>query len=463
MPTFRLPHPLVLLVGCALLAAALSYVLPAGQYDRQDDPATGRRVVVAGTYHHVPPSPVGPFQAFVAIPRGIIDAAAVVAFVFLVGGAFGVVDQTGALHDGIDYLVRRLGPRGLLAIPLVCLAFAAGGAFENMQEEIIALIPALLVLTRRLGFDAMTAAEVSVGSAAIGSAFSPINPFQVLIAQKVAHLPQLSGGTYRTVFLAVALALWITAVTRHAARSRSNPPTTPSTPTPTPSSLSTAPSTPSSTTKISPRAACILTLVLLTFAVFVYGVAALQWDFDQEAALFLVMGILAGLIGRLGITGTANAFIEGFRSMAFAALLIGFARAISVVMEEGRIIDTVVHGLSTPLTGLPVSLAALGMMAVQLLIHVPVPSVSGQAVLTLPVFVPLADLVHLQRQVAVLSYQYGAGLCELITPTNGALMAILAAAGVRYDQWIRSIVWPFAALLLLGALAIILAVATGLQ
>jgi uncharacterized ion transporter superfamily protein YfcC len=175
------------------------------------------------------------------------------------------------------------------------------------------------------------------------------------------------------------------------------------------------------------------------------------------------MGIIAGLIGGLGITGTANAFIEGFRSMAFAALLIGFARAISVVMEEGLIIDTVVHGLASPLTGLPVSLAALGMMAVQFAIHFPVPSVSGQAVLTLPVFVPLADLIHLQRQVAVLSYQYGAGLCELITPTNGALMAILAAAGVRYDQWIRAILWPFLALLLLGALAITLAVATGLQ
>lgn len=449
MPSFRLPQPLVLLVGCTLLAAALSYVLPAGQYDRQNDPATGRMTVVAGTYHNVPASPVGPFQAIVAIPRGIIDAAAVIAFVFLVGGAFAVVDQTGALRDGIDWLVRRLGRRGLLAVPIVCLAFAAGGAFENMQEEIIALIPALLVLNRRLGFDAVTAATMSVGSAAIGSAFSPINPFQVLIAQKVAHLPQLSGGAYRAVFLSIALLLWIAAAMRHAYRTRS--------------AVAETSDATSDTGRLSARGTAILGIVLATFAVFVFGVARLGWDFDQEAALFFAMGVIVGLVGGLGFGGTAEAFIEGFKSMAYAALLIGFARSISVVMEQGLIIDTVVHGLSAPLAGLPVAVAALGMMAVQAAIHFPVPSVSGQAVLTLPVLAPLGDLIHLQRQVVVLAYQYGAGLCEIVTPTNGAMMAILAAAGVRYDQWIRTILWPLLAVATLGAAAIVVAVAIGLR
>jgi uncharacterized ion transporter superfamily protein YfcC len=442
----KLPHPLTLLVGCTIIAAALTHVLPAGKFDMQDDPATGRKVAVAGSYHRVSAHPLTPFETVVAIPDGIIDAASVITFVFLVGGAFGVVDKTGALRDGIDWLVRRLGDRGIVAIPIVCLAFAAGGAFENMQEEIIAIVPALLVLTQRLGFDTLTVAEMSVGSAAVGSAFSPINPFQVLIGQKVAGIPQFSGVQFRTVFLALALILWIAGTMRHALRVRvATPP------------LDTA----AGAQTFGWRGRAVLGVVLGTFALFVWGVAKLHWDFDQEAALFFVMGVVVGIVGGLGVTGTADAFVEGFQSMAYAALLIGFARSISTVMEQGLIIDTVVNGLASALSGLPTVAAALGMMGAQAAIHVPVPSVSGQAVLTLPVFAPVADLLHMSRQVAVLAYQYGAGMCELMTPTNGALMAVLAAANVRYDVWVRGAGLMLALVTALGAFAVALAVAIG--
>ena len=437
----RLPNALTLLVICTLLAAALSYILPAGLYDRADDPATGRSVVVAGSYHHVAPQPLGPFDAFVAIPNGIIKAADVIGFVFLVGAAFSVIDKTGALRAGIHWLVQRLGDRGIWAIPVVCLAFATGGAFEHMQEEIIALIPPLLVLTGRLGFTATTAVSMSIGSAAIAAAFSPLDPFQVLIAQKVAHVPLLSGSGYRSVFLAVAIILWIGATMRYAHRTRTSV---------------TAADTETSAS-LRGRDIGVLVIIIAAFAMFGYGIAILKWDFPQEAALFFIMGIACGLVGGLGLEGTATAFGEGFASMAYAALLIGFARAISVAMEQGLIIDTVVHGLALPLAGLPTALAGVGMMLVQAAIHVPVPSVSGQAVLTLPVFAPLGDLIHVSRQVSVLAYQYGGGLCELVTPTNGALMAILAAAGVRYDQWMRAAGKPLLLLAALGALAIVLA------
>jgi uncharacterized ion transporter superfamily protein YfcC len=442
----KLPHPLTLLVACTIVAAAFTHILPAGQFDRHDDPATGRKVVTAGTYHRVDPHPVSAFETMVAIPDGIIDAVSVIAFVFLVGGAFGVVDKTGALRDGIDWLVRRLGDRGIVAIPIVCLAFAAGGAFENMQEEIIALVPALLVLTSRLGFDAVTAAQMSVGAAAVGSAFSPVNPFQVLIAQKVAGIPQLSAAGYRGIFLAIALLLWILGTMHHARRTRS---------TEVRSEIDVE------ARPFGARRGAVLAIVLLTFAMFVYGVAKLHWDFDQEAALFFAMGIVVGIVGGLGVTGTADAFVEGFQSMAYAALLIGFARSISTVMERGLIIDTVVNGLAMPLSSLPTTVAALGMMAAHAAIHVPVPSVSGQAVLTLPVFAPVADLLHMSRQVAVLAYQYGAGMCELVTPTNGALMAILAAAGVRYDLWLRAAGRMIAVVTAVGAAAVVTAVALG--
>lgn len=446
MPRITFPHPLVLLIACLLLAAAASWVVPSGQYDRREDPVTGRRVVVAGTYHAVPRAPVGPFQTMVAIPKGMGDAAAVIFLVFLVGGAFTVVDRTGALRWGVDWLVRHLRGSAALVIPIVTLAFATAGALEHLQEEIIALLPALLVLTRGFGMDAVTAVSISLGAAAVGAAFSPIDPFQVGIAQKIAGLPLLSAALYRLAFMVPALGIWIWGTLRHVARTRGA-----------------ADHTPAAGTTASRRQGIVLPLVVVTFAVFIYGVLKLGWDFEEMSALFFVMGAVAGLVAGLGLGGTIEAFLDGAASMTFAALVIGFARAIYVVLDQGRIIDTLVHGLFTPLGTLPVALSAEGMIGAHALVHVPVPSVSGQAVLTMPVLVPLSDLLGLSRQVTVLAYQYGAGLCELLTPTNGAMMAIIAAAGVRYDSWLKFAVPITLLLYALGAIAVAVAIAIHLQ
>ncbi len=445
----RFPHPLVLLVAGILLSAALTWFVPAGVYDRRDDPATGKPVVVPGTYHAVPRAPVGPFDAVVQIPKGLINAADVVFFVFLVGGAFTVVDKTGALRQAVDWLANRLQNRRTWVIPVVCVVFAAGGALENLQEEIIALVPVLLLLCRRLGFDPLTAAAMSIGAASVGSAFSPVNPFQAVIAQKLAELPQLSAAGYRMAFFVPALAVWTWGVHRHARRL--------------PATADNAAPVEDGQAVAGPSAAVVLALVAAGFTVFILGVTRWDWGFEQDAAVFFIMGVAAGIVGKLGVNGTAEAFVEGFGSMAFGALLIGFARAIYVVLDTGHVVDTLVAGLFAPLRGLPVSLAAVGMVAGQAVLHPMVPSVSGQAVLTLPILVPLADLLHLSRQVVVLAYQYGAGICELLIPTNGALMAILGAAKVRYSDWLR-FTWPlYVALVLLGLLAVLLGIAVGLR
>ena len=447
MARLSFPHPLTLLTACILAAALGSYLFPAGQYERRADPVTGREVVIAGTYHHVDSRPVGPFEALVAIPKGLAAAGSVIFLVFLVGGAFTVVDETGALRQAVGWLVGRLENRETLVIPIVSVAFATGGALENMSEEIIALVPVLLLVTRRLGFDALTAVAISIGAAGVGAAFSPINPFQVQIAQKLAGVPLLSGFAFRSCVLAIAVAGWIAGTWRHAIRTRVVPEETGE--------------ASSTTIVLDTRRAIVLLLVIATFVVFVYGVMELGWDFDQMSALFFAMGVAAGLIGGLGTAGTANAFVTGFGSMAYAAMIIGFARAIFVVLDQGRIIDTIVNALVTPLQSLPVTLSALGMLIVQAVIHGPVPSVSGQAVLTMPVLVPMSDLIGLSRQVVILAYQYGAGMTELLTPTNGALMAVTAAAGVRYGDWLKFAVPLFAALLGLGAVAIVVAIAIG--
>jgi len=442
----RLPHPLALLTACILAGAILSWVVPAGQYDRRDDPSTGKRIVVAGSFHHVDPQPVGPFAALLAVPHGMIDAASVIFFVFLVGGAFTVVEETGALKQAVGSLVLRLGARGTLVIPIVSLAFAAAGALENMAEEIIALVPVLLLVTRRLGFDAITGVAISIGAAAIGAAFSPINPFQAQIAQKLAGLALLSAWQFRTTVMGLALAVWIAGTWRHALRTRRAPE-----------------ASDVRSSGLPPRLVTVLLVVIAAFTIFIYGVIRLGWDFDQMAALFFAMGLIAGFAGGLGAGGTAQAFVNGFGSMAYAAMLIGFARAIFVVLDQGRIVDTIVHGLVSPLQHLPVTACAIAMMGVQAVIHFPVPSVSGQAVLTMPLLVPVSDLIGLSRQVTVLAFQYGAGLTELVTPTNGAIVAVAAASGVKFGDWLSFAVPIYLVMLAFSAVAIGVAVLIALQ
>jgi uncharacterized ion transporter superfamily protein YfcC len=332
-------------------------------------------------------------------------------------------------------------------VPVACLGFSLGGIMMQMQEELVAFAPALLLLVQGLGYTPVVAVAMSLGSAAVGAAFSPVNPFQVIIAQKIAELPPASGLGFRLAFLLCALGLWILGTMWYARRTQREP-----------SSRGGREAAP-----VSWRDSIVLVSIAGAFAAYVYGAQRLDWEFDQLAGLFLVVGILAGLLGRLGISGTADAFVEGFKSMALAALLIGFARAIYVVLEEGQIVDTVVQGLFTPIAGLPTTLSAVGMMLAHAALHLPVPSTSSQAVLTMPLLVPLSDLIGLSRQVTVLAYQYGAGLCELLTPTNGALMAMLAASGVRYEQWLKLALPLVGLLACLGAVALAVGIASGIS
>ncbi|MGB7219405.1 MAG: hypothetical protein WBD07_11420 [Vicinamibacterales bacterium] len=452
----RLPHPIALLGGAVLVSAVLTWILPAGQYDRRDDPVTGRSIVVAGTYHRTPAAPVGPFAAVVAIPRGFVAAAEVIAVVIFVGGAWVVVDRLGTLPAVVAALVRAFAGRGLWIVPIMSIFFGSMGALENMQEEIIPLVPALLVLGRGVGVDAVVVVAMSAGAAMVGSAFGPTNPFQAGIALKLAQLPPLSSGGLRLGMFVVGLGLWIAWTMKYAethiprgvrlpldeARGRQ-------------ADLE-------DDVRLKPDATqarrhfIILSLVLAPMAAYVYGALELGWGFNELSAAFVIGGLAAGLVGGLGITGTVTAYLEGMQSLLSSAVMVGMARSISVVLEDGRIVDTILNGLVTPLAGVPAMTAAVLMIPFHALIHVVVPSVSGHAVLTMPLFVPLADVLGLSRQVPVLAYQTGAGLMELATPTNGALMAILLAAGVPFTRWIRFALGGLLLLTLVGAVSLLL-------
>ena len=423
----KLPHPVILLIAGVAVCAALTWILPAGQYERRDDPATGRSVVVAGTYHRVDPAPVGPFAAAVAIPRGFVEAADVIGVVLFVGAAWIVVDRIGTLSRLIAALVGAFGSRGLIAIPVVSLFFATMGALENMQEEIIPLVPALLLLGRGLGVDAVSVVAMSTGAAAIGSAFGPTNPFQAGIAMKLAQLPPMSAAAMRWTTFVAALALWVAWTMWHAGRSRGRD-----------SGFGIRDSKVAGG-EVAPatgRDYLVLAIAIAPIAAYVYGSVALGWGFNELSGGFLVAGCVSGLLGGLGVAGTTAAFLEGMQGMLPAAILIGAARALSLVLTDGHVTDTILDGLAAPLSRAPAAFASLLMIPFHAIVHVAVPSVSGQAVLTMPILVPLSDLLGISRQVTVLAYQTGAGLTELLTPTNGGLMAVLLAAGVPFSRWI---------------------------
>ena len=411
---FRLPPPFVLLLGAVAVAAVATWIVPSGEYDRRDDAATGRRVVVAGTYHPVPSSPVGAFAAAVAVPRGFIDAADVIVVVLICGGAWVIVDRLGTLMRAVGQAAWRFRHNGLLLVPIVSTLFATMGALENMQEEIIPLVPVMLLLGRGVGVNGVTVVAMSAGAAIVGSAFGPVNPFQAGIAMKLAQLPASSGFALRSVMFAVALVLWVAWTMAYARRTRT-------------AATVTAESTaPPPFTRVD---MLVLLSVLVPMAAYVYGSLHGSWGFLELGAAFL--------IGGLGVAGTSATFLEGMQSMLPASMLIGVARSISVVLADGKIIDSLLHALASPLEHVPAVVSALLMIPFQNLVHIPVPSVSGQAVLTMPVLVPLSDLLRMSRQVPVLAYQTGAGMMEALTPTNGALMAVLMAAKVPFGSWFR--------------------------
>ena len=446
MRSFSLPHPVVLLVMGIVVAAAITWVVPAGEYQRVVDEETGRTVAVAGTYREVARSPVGPFEVAVAIPRGFIEGADVIATILFVGAAFFLVDRVGTLARLVTALVRGLGGRGLLAIPLAALFFGTMGALENMQEEIVALVPVLLVLASRTGVDAVTIVAASAGAAVVGSAFGPTNPFQAGIALTLAELPVLEGGGLRLAMWAVGIAVWIGWTLRYAARNR-----TP---------IEAAPADDGG--GVSGRDIAIVTCVLLPLAAYVIGALRWGWGFNELSGAFIVGAAAVGIIARLGATGTTTALLDGMQAMLPAALLVGLARSIALVLADGKVIDTILHAFAQPLGQMPPAASALLMVPAHAAIHVPVPSVSGQAALTMPVMVPLSDLIGLSRQVTVLAYQTGAGLMDMLTPTNGALLAVLLAAGVPYQRWLRFAVGGWVLTTLVGIGGILVALAIGL-
>jgi uncharacterized ion transporter superfamily protein YfcC len=453
---FRVPNTLVLLFGMMALALVATWLLPAGQFQTVLD-ESGRAVVVPGTFATVADAPrLMPWTLLTVVPRALSDAQDIIFFVLIVGGTIRVLRATGTIDALLGAVLRRIGHSPALLIAAGMGVFAAGSATLGVAEEYIPLTLVLVSLCLAMRMDTVTAIGIMVGGYGIGYGVAALNPFTVLVAQRVAELPPASGLGYRLALFVPFLAIGVHHVWCYARRVQADP--TASLVHDIPAAQHAPAELP---TNMDGRHKLVALLALIALAAMVYGITFPKWYIAELGAIFLALGLFAGLVGGLGADDTARRFAEGASELAGTALLIGFARSIALILEDGMVLHTVVHALSSPLALLGTELAAVGMLAIQAVLNLFIPSGSGQAYVTMPLMAPLGDLLGISRQVSVLAFQFGDGFANMLVPTNPVLMGILGIAGIPYDRWLHFVVPLFLKLLAAGALALVVGVWIG--
>lgn len=428
---FRTPHTYALLMVIITIACLLTYIIPAGEYEREQK--NGQTLVVSGSYKEVAQHGGSLFDIFRAIPEGLISGGEIVFYIFLVGGAFGIVHKTGAFETGVKYVMSQLGKFKVLMIPLTMTIFSILGFSIGLAEETIIFVPIGIIIARTLGYDALTGTSMVILGAASGFMGGMLNPFTVGVAQTVAELPMFSGWGLRTIIYLFVLAAAITTVMLYASKVKKD------------MSKSFVLELEQAETEIqtyeyqrfTKRQAIGLALIVGTIVLNVFGIFSFSWSFNEMSANFLLAGLLAGFIGGLGINGTFDALIEGMKDILYGAMIVGFAKGIIVILENGKVIDTIVHGMSTVLSDVPASLVIIVMFVFQFFLNFFIPSGSGQALTTMPLMVPIADLLDINRQMTVLAFQYGDAISNILFPTSAILMGALAVAKISYAQWLK--------------------------
>ena len=414
------------------MAGIMTYIVPAGEFDRAE--VGGRMGVVAGTYHRVDQAPVGLFDLFTALPIGMVKAASIIFITLISGALFGLLNATGALENAVGLAVRRIGvDKGPRLVWLMTFVFGFLGATVGFENN-IALVPIALLVALALGGDLMVGAGMAVAGIGVGFATSPINPYTVGVGHVIANLPIFSGALLRTGFCLASLALVADHTCRYLARSKKDRS----------ASLVAGIDTeglslrrPLEEYSLDGRDRLVLASFLLGMGIILFGVFQWKWYITEISAVFIIMAVVAGYLAGMTSDAIIAKMVRGAGDIAGGALIIGVARGIQVILDDGRIGDTIVQALASPLSGLPVTLSAILMTVVHSVINFFIPSGSGQAMATLPIMIPLSDLIGMTRQTAILAFQVGDGVMNLLVPTLGGLLAMIALARVPFDRWFR--------------------------
>lgn len=429
---FKAPSPIIILVCVIVLCALASYVIPAGVYDRVKDVHTGKMVVDPATFHYVAQKPTGFMDFFTVLNKGFKGGISIIAFLFIVGGSLNMLAKTGAIIAGLSTLVRKMRNHSILLIPVLMTTLATFSTLAGCNEEYLAFTPLVVSVALALGFDSLTALGILFCSVAAGYGAGCTQPFSVGVAQGIAGVPIFSALPYRVGIFVVLLILNISFVMYHAYKVKKNPESSP---------VYEIDRAKADTIKIdeaqelSGRQAICLGLLGLNFVGIIVGVLKFDFYMNEISAMFIIMGVLSGIICGLKPNDICDAFLEGCKGMMLPCLAVAMCKSATILLDNARVMDTIIHYLAGMLDIFPSSIIAFGMFIIQDLFNLLVPSSSGQAAISMPIMAPLADIVGLTRQTAVFAFTFGDAFTNCITPASGATMSYLAMANVPYKKW----------------------------
>lgn len=453
---WKTPHTFVILVAIIIIAAIATYLIPAGEFTRFKDAATGKTLVEAGSYHRIASNPLNPLLIPSAIYTGIVKSVSTITFMLIIGGAFEVITSTGALTALCKKLSKTFSKHKYAVIPVFLTLFSIFGFTMGMSSEVMIFVPIGITLALFLGLDKVTGTAMIALGAAVGFTAGILNPFNVGVAQDIAELPLFSGMAYRIVILVILLAATSAYIIIYAKKVAANPE----------KSViygiqeDTEYTFEDVSDSISKSQIAVLVIMAAGFGILIYGLSKKGWYFEEMSGLFIFMGIACGLVSGYGPSRIAKEFGNGAKGIVVGCLIIGIARTVEVILSDAKILDTIVYGIVNIVNVMPDSIKAVGMFICQSLINCVIVSGTGQAAVTMPLMVPVSDLVGISRQTAVLAFQLGDGFSNSVLPMSSSLMGYLAVSKIPYSKWLKFmmplfLIWTaLGCLFMLGALII---------
>ena len=453
---WKTPHTFVILVAIIIIAAIATYLIPAGEFTRFKDAATGKTLVEAGSYHRIASNLLNPLLIPSAIYTGIVKSASTITFMLIIGGAFEVITSTGALTALCKKLSKTFSKHKYAVIPVFLTLFSIFGFTMGMSSEVMIFVPIGITLALFLGLDKVTGTAMIALGAAVGFTAGILNPFNVGVAQDIAELPLFSGMAYRIVILVILLVATSAYIIIYAKKVAANPE----------KSViygiqeDTEYTFEDVSDSISKSQIAVLVIMAAGFGILIYGLSKKGWYFEEMSGLFIFMGIACGLVSGYGPSRIAKEFGNGAKGIVVGCLIIGIARTVEVILSDAKILDTIVYGIVNIVNVMPGSIKAVGMFICQSLINCVIVSGTGQAAVTMPLMVPVSDLVGISRQTAVLAFQLGDGFSNSVLPMSSSLMGYLAVSKIPYSKWLKFmmplfLIWTaLGCLFMLGALII---------
>ena len=434
----KAPNTFFIIFSILFIVAILTWIIPGGEYSRVT--VDGKDIVDSNSFRYIESNPQSIAEVLISPMKGFVDAALIIGFVLLVGGAFGVFKRTEAIDSAIIAVAKahkNSKAVRILLIPLLMILFSLAGGIFGMSEEVIPFILLFVPMALMLGYDTVTGVAIPFVAAGAGFAGAFLNPFTVGIAQNVAQLQLFTGLEYRIICWCIITATAMFFVIRYANRVKKNPESSITYVSDQEKRKNIIQSDVENHKGISLNHKFVLFTFLLGILILIVGVLYFNWYIEEISAIFLTLGILVGVVGRLSVKEITDSFITGAKDLVGTALIIALARGILILSRDGKIIDTVLHSLSDPISLFHPIISSQAMFIVQTFINFFVPSGSGQAVLTMPIMAPLADIVGLSRQTAVLAFQFGDGFSNMIIPTSAVTMGVLTLADIPWEKWAR--------------------------